>query len=886
MNFDENNENDNSQNSKVSPEENNSLAVVDNQSAAENENNSDYRPKSNKFIRRNVINSKASNPYEKIKNIINRNSKKVADENIDENAETGNVDDTNKQLASAAKKQMVSQAKKQVSSATVKEVTAAGIKAVVGFVASNPIVLAIILGLLLLIIIFMFFFAFDYGTNEVEGYFDITCDFNITAVSCSNGRTVDIKDYVIGKVYSETQKRKFSEEQIKALMIIVKTNALAIGNYNSEGDKIISLNDCNIVNEDNVEDKSTYEDLLDYYDDIRNYLFVSVSYTDDITDLGSADILEYNDDILDRLSNIIRSDYKEILEELYPNTEGGDSETVTTANNNPSIFVGDSRTVGMKNSVSELNDNNTVAEGSKGYDWFVNTAIDSINSKVSGNNAYNIISWMGVNNLASNGSTWAQTYFDKYKDLAQTSWKQHTIYVVKVGPVVDEKTYYVDNNEIDAFNSKIKELITNANISNLKYLDINYSISSYDAEGLHYGTSDYQKIYDDIKNEVSSTKTISKNKALYNNADYCSYYNYKQGCEAGWWYPIGEKGNFEKGAILRGDPELVDTGPDNFGWRNDPINGGRAYHSASDLWANLGMNVIATRSGTVVVAVDGHRDNAGLNDGEGCGNYIKIDHGDGFTSLYCHLKQGSVSKYVTVGMSVSQGQIIALSGNSGRTTGPHLHFGISEGGTVRNPFDFISTEMPRPKTNNCKNYEADTAGVCHALKDLGFSDNAVAGLMANIISEGGFDPTTVVPNDNGGPSYGMIGWHDASDCSTVDVCEVSTKLPGLTCNGSNLKCFCRQNGMEWDTVACQTAFLKKYIDDHANTPGFDAAKEIYGDYSAYDIAVQFSFKLERCSQCFTYSGKHIVPGVPGPACYIRGSRANEFLPFVKNGCKD
>ena len=167
MNFDENNENDNSQNSKVSPEENNSLAVVDNQSAAENENNSDYRPKSNKFIRRNVINSKASNPYEKIKNIINRNSKKVADENIDENAETGNVDDTNKQLASAAKKQMVSQAKKQVSSATVKEVTAAGIKAVVGFVASNPIVLAIILGLLLLIIIFMFFFAFDYGTNEV-----------------------------------------------------------------------------------------------------------------------------------------------------------------------------------------------------------------------------------------------------------------------------------------------------------------------------------------------------------------------------------------------------------------------------------------------------------------------------------------------------------------------------------------------------------------------------------------------------------------------------------------------------------------------------------------------------------------------------------------------
>ncbi len=752
---------------------------------------------------------------------------------------------------------------------------ASGIKAAVAFIGSNPILLGVILVLVLVVVIFMFLFAGDTNDYGDDGYFDTSCDFNLTTVnlnSCILGisNTMGIKDYVLGVAYAESEKREFSEEGIKALMIILKTNALANGNYDSNSNRVIEIKDCDVeftnISEIDYNDKKL-KNLQNYYDEIDNYLYISESYREEITSLSKIDALEYNSDILDKIANTTKTSYSKILEELYPNSEDAGVVTTNSTSKNPFIFIGDSRTVGMKSAVSELNDNNTVAKGSMGYDWFKNTAVNSANKLMTSGQSYNIISWMGVNNLASNGSTWAQTYFNKYKELAQGTWSSHTIYVVEVGPVIDSRTYYVDNDQINAFNSKMKELINNANISNLKYIDISYSINNYDSEGLHYGTSDYQKIYNDIKNSLGKSKAISKNKTLYNNIDYCTYYKYfDDDCEVGWWWPIGEAGNFKRGDILRGKPQLASIGAGkDYGWRSShPVYGDARWHNGEDLAASHGMNVIASRSGTVVTAVDGVPDNGG----SGCGNYIDIDHGDGYYSRYCHLKYGSVRKYVSVKMKVLQGQIIAQADNTGASTGDHLHFEIRYGtlygghDTTRNPLNFISTSDPRP-VGNCSTgeYSNDKAGVCRALKANNLSDNAVAGIMANIQNESGYNATLKVVDKNGLYSYGLMMWNGD--------------------NGKSLLSYCSDN---WKDVKCQADFIIKYIDNASKWGSvFNAKPYVYGNYDAKTIAQQFCLKLERCSKCIAHSNGREVPG---SECIARGNLTSGILKFVQNGCSN
>ena len=67
------------------------------------------------------------------------------------------------------------------------------------------------------------------------------------------------------------------------------------------------------------------------------------------------------------------------------------------------------------------------------------------------------------------------------------------------------------------------------------------------------------------------------------------------------------------------------------------------------------------------------------------GNSVMIDHGEGVYSVYFHLE----SFKVKVGDVVKQGQIIALSGNTGRSSGAHLHFGMVINNTIIDPMDFI-----------------------------------------------------------------------------------------------------------------------------------------------------------------------------------------------------
>ncbi len=112
-----------------------------------------------------------------------------------------------------------------------------------------------------------------------------------------------------------------------------------------------------------------------------------------------------------------------------------------------------------------------------------------------------------------------------------------------------------------------------------------------------------------------------------------------------------------------------------YGWRDDPFTGARKFHNGLDIGAAMGTSVKAAMDGTV--AATGY--SAGL------GNYVIIRHHAGWQSLYGHLKTISVKQ----GQRVALGERIAYSGNTGYSTGPHLHFSVLKNGRTVNPYNVL-----------------------------------------------------------------------------------------------------------------------------------------------------------------------------------------------------
>ncbi len=113
-----------------------------------------------------------------------------------------------------------------------------------------------------------------------------------------------------------------------------------------------------------------------------------------------------------------------------------------------------------------------------------------------------------------------------------------------------------------------------------------------------------------------------------------------------------------------------------FGMRLHPVLGYYRMHNGIDMACAQGTPIYATRAGKVTVA---------SYQAGGAGNYVSINHLDGFASIYMHMTHYVVS----AGQSVSQGQLIGYVGSTGISTGPHLHFGISYAGTYVNPLAYI-----------------------------------------------------------------------------------------------------------------------------------------------------------------------------------------------------
>ncbi len=109
-----------------------------------------------------------------------------------------------------------------------------------------------------------------------------------------------------------------------------------------------------------------------------------------------------------------------------------------------------------------------------------------------------------------------------------------------------------------------------------------------------------------------------------------------------------------------------------FGYRNDPFTGVRSFHSGIDLAAPIGTAVKATLDGKIA--------ETGFN--RIFGNYVIITHDRGYQSLYGHLS----AIYVKRGQYVTQGTTVGAVGNTGYSTGPHLHLSIYKNGSLINPF--------------------------------------------------------------------------------------------------------------------------------------------------------------------------------------------------------
>ena len=117
-----------------------------------------------------------------------------------------------------------------------------------------------------------------------------------------------------------------------------------------------------------------------------------------------------------------------------------------------------------------------------------------------------------------------------------------------------------------------------------------------------------------------------------------------------------------------------------FGYRSDPINGTSKMHNGVDFSCDTGNPVYSTGDGTVTVVE---------SDFYGYGNHIEVDHGFGYVSRYSHLSD----MFAYVGQKVRRGDCIALSGKSGRVTGPHLHYEVMYRNEFVNPAGYMDLDI-------------------------------------------------------------------------------------------------------------------------------------------------------------------------------------------------
>lgn len=181
---------------------------------------------------------------------------------------------------------------------------------------------------------------------------------------------------------------------------------------------------------------------------------------------------------------------------------------------------------------------------------------------------------------------------------------------------------------------------------------------------------------------------------------------------AGYYSPNGD--SLHRAFLL--SPLPYDRITSGWGWRINPVLHFHEFHKGIDLAVPVGTPVKTIADGRVVYA----------GWGTGYGKYVKVDHPGGFATIYAHLSAFKVH----VGEQVKQGQVVALSGNTGWSTGPHLYFQFFVHGTPVNPLD-IAKYSPRGTPVPARDRAAFAAATAEpmrllALAGIGRSGQALA----------------------------------------------------------------------------------------------------------------------------------------------------------------
>ena len=189
-----------------------------------------------------------------------------------------------------------------------------------------------------------------------------------------------------------------------------------------------------------------------------------------------------------------------------------------TAKADGTIFVGDSRTVGICQynnttlNVGKCRDYLTVSQGGMGYNWFKSTAISKVDTLLSqnSNKTFNIVILLGVNDI-SNTTYWADAavkeYMTQIKSKASGTWKNHNIIFTSVTPLGAESTggdWPVTQTNIDYFNSQMKSQINASGLSNVSYCDINTGLDltgKIAGDNIHYTSDGYTAVYNQVVNK-------------------------------------------------------------------------------------------------------------------------------------------------------------------------------------------------------------------------------------------------------------------------------------------------------------------------------------------------------------------------------------------------
>lgn len=117
-----------------------------------------------------------------------------------------------------------------------------------------------------------------------------------------------------------------------------------------------------------------------------------------------------------------------------------------------------------------------------------------------------------------------------------------------------------------------------------------------------------------------------------------------------------------------------------YGMRIHPILKDKRMHNGIDIGAPKSTKIVASNAGTVILATYN----------SSYGNYIVIDHGGGYTTLYAH--QTKFASNIKIGTQVGRGDTIGYIGSTGLSTGPHLHFEIRVNGSPKNPVDYLKAK--------------------------------------------------------------------------------------------------------------------------------------------------------------------------------------------------